>query len=326
MRPLTPCPSPPGGRGEISNIREATPADYPRIAELIGLNRNEPYALETLLDFEEKFPAAGWKQMRVIEQAGEVVCWGRTMRMPHDAPDHRQIDIATLPAYRRNGLGTAMLEELLRLDAGSFKSSVRDDDTDGLRFAERHGFVRYRHLFESRLDLDRVDLDLLWDLIDRAERNGVRFFSFAETAMDTEAKRRLWSVNSISNLDQPGQDEPKPKFEDWCTMVTDAGWFDPAAQFLASVDGEWVGLGAVGTFSPGRYYNLYTGVLKPFRGQGIATALKALGIRYAQAQGAASIRTNNDSRNAPMLAINRRLGYQPLPGWYSLKKENSFAS
>jgi hypothetical protein len=33
------------------------------------------------------------------------------------------------------------------------------------------------------------------------------------------------------------------------------------------------------------------------------------------------IRTNNDSRNAPMLAINRKMGYQPEPGWHLLLKD-----
>ncbi len=42
-------------------------------------------------------------------------------------------------------------------------------------------------------------------------------------------------------------------------------------------------------------------------------------IRCAKRQGAASIRTNNDSQNAPMLAINRKFGYRPEPGFYRLK-------
>ena len=46
-----------------------------------------------------------------------------------------------------------------------------------------------------------------------------------------------------------------------------------------------------------------------------------LGIRCAKAFGAATIRTNNDSENAPMLAINRKLGYKPLPGKYLLHKQ-----
>ncbi len=44
-------------------------------------------------------------------------------------------------------------------------------------------------------------------------------------------------------------------------------------------------------------------------------------IRYAQAQGAHTIRTNNDSLNAPMLAINEKLGYGPQPGKYLLTRQ-----
>jgi hypothetical protein len=30
------------------------------------------------------------------------------------------------------------------------------------------------------------------------------------------------------------------------------------------------------------------------------------------------VRTDNDSKNAPMLAVNRKLGYKPEPGYYRL--------
>ncbi|HEY7850574.1 MAG TPA: hypothetical protein VIC27_10950, partial [Ktedonobacterales bacterium] len=32
-------------------------------------------------------------------------------------------------------------------------------------------------------------------------------------------------------------------------------------------------------------------------------------------------RTNNDSQNAPMLAVNRKLGYQPQPGFYRMRAQ-----
>jgi hypothetical protein len=48
----------------------------------------------------------------------------------------------------------------------------------------------------------------------------------------------------------------------------------------------------------------------------VAQALKLLAIRCARRYGAVYIRTHNDSENAPMLAINRKLGYQPQPGLY----------
>lgn len=48
----------------------------------------------------------------------------------------------------------------------------------------------------------------------------------------------------------------------------------------------------------------------------LTQALKLLAIRCARRYGAVYIRTHNDSENAPILAINRKLGYQPQPGLY----------
>jgi hypothetical protein len=53
----------------------------------------------------------------------------------------------------------------------------------------------------------------------------------------------------------------------------------------------------------------------------LAQALKSLSIRFAKEFGADYIITHNDSQNAPMLAVNRKLGYQPLPGVYRLVKQ-----
>ena len=60
------------------------------------------------------------------------------------------------------------------------------------------------------------------------------------------------------------------------------------------------------------------GVLREFRGRGLAQALKWQTVLLAKKEGMRYIRTNNDSQNAPMLAINRKLGYQPEPGLYRL--------
>ncbi len=66
---------------------------------------------------------------------------------------------------------------------------------------------------------------------------------------------------------------------------------------------------------------MITGVERAYRGRHIALALKLLGIRYAKARGALTIRTNNDSQNVPMLAVNRKLGYRPEPGIYRLIRQ-----
>lgn len=66
-------------------------------------------------------------------------------------------------------------------------------------------------------------------------------------------------------------------------------------------------------------YNMMTGVDEAYRGQKIAQILKLHSFQFAKEYGADFIRTHNDSLNAPMLAINRKLGYEPNPGEFRLK-------
>ena len=68
-----------------------------------------------------------------------------------------------------------------------------------------------------------------------------------------------------------------------------------------------------------RMENAFTGVHCDHRGRGIAQSLKALTIVHAQQAGVSEILTENDSENAPVLAVNRKLGYKPWPGVYRLK-------
>jgi GNAT superfamily N-acetyltransferase len=67
--------------------------------------------------------------------------------------------------------------------------------------------------------------------------------------------------------------------------------------------------------------NAFTGVERAYRGRKVGLALKLLAIRYARACGASSMLTSNDSRNAPMLAINNKLGYKREPGIYNLERK-----
>jgi GNAT superfamily N-acetyltransferase len=97
--------------------------------------------------------------------------------------------------------------------------------------------------------------------------------------------------------------------------------YRPEGEHIAAVGDVWVGLGAVGYFAEHQVaHHMITGVRRAYRGRGIAQALKVLTIRRGREWGALRMRTNNDSKNAPMLAINRKLGFQAQPGFYKLIK------
>jgi len=65
-------------------------------------------------------------------------------------------------------------------------------------------------------------------------------------------------------------------------------------------------------------YTMMTGIEPDYCGRKIALALKLLVIQCARKYEAAYLRTNNDSENAPMLAVNHSPGYRPAPEKYLL--------
>ena len=202
-------------------------------------------------------------------------------------------------------------------------------DPASLAFAEKRGYTVERHIFESRLNLADFDEAPFVGALERAQADGVRFFSMADLG-DTEAAQcRLHEVNRRATLDTPGQNHTFAPFEEWRRFVCQAYWYRLEGQIVAAVGDaddlmalDWIGMGAVGYFpDTNSMYHMITGVDRPYRGRGLATALKLLAIRCAKRYNAVYLRTNNDSENAPMLAINRKLGFQPLPGYYIVTKE-----
>jgi RimJ/RimL family protein N-acetyltransferase len=58
--------------------------------------------------------------------------------------------------------------------------------------------------------------------------------------------------------------------------------------------------------------NAGTGVLRAHRGRGFGLLMKQHSLAWAAAAGITRVVTQNDETNAPMLAINERLGYRPF--------------
>lgn len=143
----------------------------------------------------------------------------------------------------------------------------------------------------------------------------------AEAGDTIEARRALWEVERTVARDIPGGAESTTRpFETFVQRVCDAPGFSPDLQFIAADGDAWIGL-ALTARRPetNALYNNITGVLPAWRNRGVALALKLLVIRAASQRGAAYLRTHNDSENTPMLAVNRKLGYRPEPGYYRMR-------
>jgi GNAT superfamily N-acetyltransferase len=238
-----------------------------------------------------------------------------------------QVFVIVDPDRRGQGVGSALFDQaqafLERQQAASFKSEVREICPEGLRFAQKRGFAIERYQFESTLDL--VAFDERPFMPDRAavEAAGIRIASLADFGDSREARAKLYAVNHTTALDIPGVSEWMP-FAEFETLICGAEWYRPDGQLVAIDGDDFVGLTAIKLVPETKgAYNLMTGVLKAYRGRKIALALKLAGLAYARQNGAVYIRTNNDSLNPAILAINQKLGYQPQAGKYLLKKENT---
>jgi GNAT superfamily N-acetyltransferase len=300
--------------------------DLAALAALISTAEPQPVTPAMLRDSEARRPPDLVRAWRVaVATDGRIVGASDTGRLPWQAPGHFGLRVIVEPAWREQGIGGRLYEEALAFaqarGATRVETTIADDDPASRRFAERRGFRLDRHIFESVLDLTTFDDTAFAGLSERVTAGGVRLFTLAEVGNTPAAQRRLYALNRETALDQPGSDGRFAAFDDFARTVFTAAWFRPELQALAADGDRWVGLAAVGYFAEHRLaYNMMTGVARDYRGRGIAQALKLAVILGARRCGALTLRTNNDSANAPMLAINRKLGYVAAPGYYRVSK------
>jgi RimJ/RimL family protein N-acetyltransferase len=105
--------------------------------------------------------------------------------------------------------------------------------------------------------------------------------------------------------------EPTP-FDQWEAFMLGRPLYQANGSFVAYADGEPAALSFLtADLTRGVGTNMYTGTLPEFRGRGLALAAKLGVLHWAAEHGITRVSTQNDETNAPMLAINRRLGYAP---------------
>lgn len=310
-------------------IRPADPAaDYGRLAELWSAVSRQPVTAANLREWDAVGgPETISRRAAAVDAAGAVIGGSVVVRHGWVSVDRCRLWLTVDAARRGPGIGARLYDDALAfarsLGARRLDSDVHDDDPAALRFAEKRGFTVDRHAFASVIELAAFDEAPFAGLVEAVAAGGIRFLTLADVGESDDWLRRLHALNAQAVAADPASTDEFPPFEDFRALLFGASWYRPEGQIMA-VDGSGgepavVGLAAVGyDAAANTMHNNITGVDRAYRGRRIAQALKLLTIRYARAVGAAAIYTENDSTNAPMLAVNRRLGYRPLPGDYRL--------
>jgi GNAT superfamily N-acetyltransferase len=301
--------------------------DAPRLAALIATAQPEPVTPESLHEQEQHFPVGRNRRRCVaLDHHRGIVGYVETAHYPWLPTQHFWLWIVVDPAAQRQGIGTQLYQDGLAFaqaqDATRLYSQVRDSCPICLRFAQQCGFTIARHLWESTLDLLHFDTRPFAGVVGAVAATGIRFFTLADVDTTLQVQQRLYDLNQRTGLDNPSSVAAWPSFEEFCTLLFGAPWYRPDGQIIAADGDQWVGMASVGYIAEANAMdNMFTGVERAYRGRKIGLALKLLAIGCARKYGATAMRTSNDSENAPMLAINQKLGYHPHAGRYRLMQD-----
>lgn len=316
-------------KNPILTFRLANMADYARFAELISHVEGRTITGDTLQSWDAHKIEDDIFHRYAACLEEEIIGFGDIQKLAVTQLPQFTIWFTIDASYRSRGYGGQFYDFLAQqavvYGAEEFISECKDNDPHSLRFAQKQEFEIRRHAFNSQLDLNTFNPDKLLPIVDEVKAQGIRFTSLAAEGNTEVAQRKLFELNTATAGDNPSSDgKRRNTFENFKSKVLSADWFRADGQILA-VDGErFIGLSAIGFESDGTTaFNAFTGIDQAYRGRKIAQALRILATQYAINKGAQVIVTDNDSKNAPMLAINGKMGYVRQPGTYWLVKRPS---
>ncbi|GGK01859.1 phosphinothricin acetyltransferase [Pilimelia anulata] len=305
----------------MTTIRPAGPADLPHFHRL--RTAVAPWQAGTEAGLRQRWarddadPRAGAARF-VAERDGAVLGTGRAhLNTMTSEPGQAHVQVIVDEPARRQQVGSVLLARLLEHLAGVGARRVTAWGPATLPtagFAAGHGF---RPVDESRISR----LDLANPPPAEPLPPGVTVLPWS--AVDPD---ELYSVDTATMADEPGTVSfDRVSRADWDADVWTRLDLDKDLSTATLVDGRCVAVALLDADrAGGRVLSAGTGTLREFRGQGYARLAKIEALRRAAAAGLRAAYAGNDAVNAPMLAVNTRLGYRPADiEWCYLRRLDS---
>ena len=229
--------------------------------------------------------------------------------------DLRSTDVAVaffgvLDEFRGRGIGSSLYAAVSRharsIGKARLQCDVWEDETAGVDFLGRRGFVEAERFARVRLDLREAPRPRA-----ASPPPGVEILPLAHCL---DLVERLFVVAREGADDMPSADPIEFTYDEWRSFEIDRETVRHDLSHVALVDGDPIGFGPVYVVGDSREgWHNHTAVLRRWRRRGVATAIKLAQIRAARAAGLEGLTTFSELRNVPMRTLNERLGYRPLP-------------
>lgn len=300
-------------------IREFGTSDAELEAYVALVLASTPAVWDHTLALERWWEGLSGPQLRfAIEDAtGAVVGFASATGLPVDPDSELYFSIHLPPAWRGRG---ARSQALRLLDAWAMqqrtaprvRTSVDTSELDERAWWEQRGFAeKDRHVI--------TELDLRAGSSARTPPP-VEGIEFTTLAARPDLLRAAYDTSMEVRVDIPGDSSTPLPFDEFVAVI-DRGERPAESLLLALHADRVVGICTLVLASDReRAHTGLTGVVRDWRGRGIAAALKARQVEWCRTAGLRSIRTANHDDNAPMRAVNARAGFRDVFEFATLER------
>jgi GNAT superfamily N-acetyltransferase len=314
-------------------FREFHPSNYERLVAIYNANYPDyPLSAAELRSRDESVDRTKYllRRFECIDLEQErIVGYGQLINVPDMYhPKKFMANILVEPEKQCKGIGRAIYnrldEELSSRNAILIWTMTKEDLPKRIEFFRRRGFAEKTRNWESRLDLTTADTARLAGYVERSLNEGITYSTLDEERQrGQDALRKIHKLSQLIQADMPREADFTPlSYEDWETYSLKNPQLLPKGYIIAKDGSNYVGMSDVHQIDsePGVLNQDDTGVIREYRGRGIATALKLKVIEFGKKNGYRTIKTWNDSVNASMLAINNKLGFKRKVGWILMER------
>lgn len=287
-------------------VRQATLDDAAAAVRLLAIVN--PEWVSSVEGFRHQWASSPPEARRAawcVEDGDEVIGWAICALMVETSePGVGWIGVNVLPGRRRAGLGSALLaaaeRHAMEIGVTRLLSHSRGDEASA-SFARSRGYEQTAS--NEILVIDPRDVE------QPVPPEGVELKAY--TAF-VDNPWPIYHVDVTSLLDEPGEARLDTlPYDYWLESFWRHPSLDHDASTVALVDGVAAATTILHTDrASGRGKNYGTGTLPEHRGRGLATLAKQASLVRAAELGCTTVYTGNDATNAPMLAINHKLGYR----------------
>jgi mycothiol synthase len=258
-----------------------------------------PVSEETELRLQHGGPAGG-RDLLVRDSSGELAGYARL--------DGGQAELVVAPAFRRHGVGKALLTRLEEIaGAGPLAVWAHGDLPGSAELAGSRGYTRDRVLLQMRRDLAGVDPDPRPELPEnvvvrpfRPGRDEAAWLRVNARAFAHHPEQGAWTAEDLRLREQEE-------------------WFDPGGFLLAwrgdpddgtLLGSHWTKVHAPGDVGPDAVGEIYVlGIDPEAQGMRLGRALTDLGLAYLRSRGLAQVLLYAEEDNAAAVRLYESRGF-----------------